>query len=168
MSATITPAPIQKSVHVSIAPARAFDVFVNGAGRWWVKSHSINATKSPIKDVIIEPHVGGRWFERGEDGSECNWGKVLAWEPPATNQSKGRLLLAWQINADFKYDPTLITEVEIRFTPAGNGTQVELEHRLIERMGERGAGMVEAFTRGWGLLIDSYAQHANERRRGYG
>mgnify|MGYP001604147928 CR=1 FL=1 len=155
MSGINTPAPIRKSVHVSAAPSRAFDVFVNGARNWWLKSHSINATKSPIKDVIIEPRVGGRWFERGEDGSESEWGKVLAWEPPA------RLLLAWQINGEFKYDPNLITEVEIRFTPAESGTLVELEHRLIERMGARGAGMVEAFTRGWGLLIDSYAQQAN-------
>ncbi|HEX4192629.1 MAG TPA: SRPBCC family protein [Stellaceae bacterium] len=155
MSGIITPAPIRKSVHVNAAPTRAFAVFTAGAGSWWLKSHSINATKSPIKDVIIEPRAGGRWFERGEDGSECNWGKVLAWEPPT------RLLLAWQIDSDFKYDPNLVTEVEVRFTPAANGTLVELEHRLIERMGARGAGMVEAFTRGWGLLIDSYAQHAN-------
>lgn len=161
MSGIITPAPIRKSVRVNVSPARAFDIFANGASRWWLKSHSINPTKSPIKDVIIEPRVDGRWFERGEDGSECNWGKVLAWEPPPTDQSKGRLLLAWQINAEFKYDPTLITEVEIRFTPDEGGTLVALEHRLIERMGARGAGMVEAFTRGWGLLIDSYAQQAN-------
>lgn len=161
MSGIITPAPIRKSVHVKAAPARAFDIFANNASRWWLRTHSINPTKSPIKDVIIEPQVDGRWFERGEDGSECNWGKVLAWEPPLTEKSKGRLLLAWQIDADFKYDPTLVTEVEIRFTPADSGTVVELEHRLIERMGARGAGMVEAFTRGWGLLIDSYAQHAN-------
>jgi hypothetical protein len=160
MSATITPAPIRKSVHVKAAPARAFDIFAGGVSRWWLKTHSINPTKSPIKDVIIEPRVGGRWFERGEDGSECDWGKVLAWEPP-TDQGEGRLLLAWQISAEFKYDPTLITEVEIRFTPVDSGTLVELEHRLIERMGERGAGMREAFTRGWGLLIDSFAQHAN-------
>jgi uncharacterized protein YndB with AHSA1/START domain len=155
MNGIITPAPIRKSVHVKAAPDRAFDVFTAGASRWWLKTHSISATKSPIKDVIIEPRVGGRWFERGEDGSECEWGKVLAWEPPA------RLLLAWQINGEFKYDPTLITEVEVRFTPADSGTLVELEHRLIERMGARGAGMVEAFTRGWGLLLDSYMQQAN-------
>jgi hypothetical protein len=109
---------------------------------------------------MIEPCAGGRWFERGEDGSECDWGKVLAWEPPS-DKGGGRLLLAWQINADFKYDPSLLTEVEIRFTPADSGTLVELEHRLIERMGERGVGMRDAFTRGWGLLLDSFTQHAN-------
>ena len=155
MSQTITPAPIRRSVEVKVPPARAFEIFTAGASRWWLRTHSISATKSPIKDVVIEPRAGGRWFERGEDGSECEWGKVLAWQPPT------RLLLAWQINADFKYDPSLHTEVELRFTPAGSGTLVELEHRLIERMGERGVGMRDAFTRGWGLLLDSFTQHAS-------
>lgn len=159
MTQTITPAPIRRSVEVKVAPARAFEIFTGGASRWWLKTHTINATKSPIKDVVIEPRAGGRWFERGEDGSECDWGKVLAWEPPQ-NQSTGRLLLAWQINADFKYDPSLLTEVEIRFTPAGRGTLVELEHRLIERMGERAVGMRDAFTRGWGLLLESFTKQA--------
>lgn len=154
MTQTITPAPIRRSVEIKVAPARAFEIFTGGASRWWLKTHTISATKSPIKDVVIEPRAGGRWFERGEDGSECDWGKVLAWEPPT------RLLLAWQINADFKYDPSLLTEVEIRFTPAGRGTLVELEHRLIERMGERAVGMRDAFTRGWGLLLDSFTKQA--------
>jgi hypothetical protein len=59
---------------------RTFHVFTAGMSRWWLKSDSIN--KSTIKDIVIEPKAGGRWFERGEDGSECEWGKVLAWEPP--------------------------------------------------------------------------------------
>lgn len=155
MTQTISPAPIRKSVHVKAAPPRAFEIFTAGASRWWLKTHTINPTKSPQKDVVIEPRAGGRWFERGEDGSECSWGQVLAWEPPS------RLLLAWQINADFTYDPALITEVEVRFTPDGTGTLVELEHRLLERMGERGIGMRDAFTRGWGLLLDSFTQHAS-------
>ena len=159
MSQTITPAPIRRSVEVRVPAARAFEIFTGGASRWWLKTHTINATKSPIKDVVIEPRAGGRWFERGEDGSECDWGKVLAWEPPH-NQGAGRLLLAWQINANFKYDPSLLTEVEIRFTPAESGTLVELEHRLIERMGERAVGMRDAFTRGWGLLLESFAKQA--------
>jgi uncharacterized protein YndB with AHSA1/START domain len=154
MTATITPAPIRKSVRVNVAPARAFEIFTAGASRWWLKSYSISITKSPIKDVIMELRANGRWFERGEDGSECAWGQVLAWEPPS------RLLLGWQINHEFKYDPALLTEVEVRFTPDGAGTLVELEHRHIERMGERGIAMHDAFTKGWGALIDSFMQHA--------
>ncbi len=89
--------------------------------RWWLKSHSINATKSPMKEIVMEPYPRGRWFERGEDGSECQWGKVLAWEPPA------RLVLARQIGANWQFDANLVTEVEIRFIPDGGGTSAELE-----------------------------------------
>lgn len=153
MSQTISPAPIRKSVHVKVAPARAFEVFTAGATGWWLKSHSISTTKSPIKDVVIEPRAGGRWFERGEDGTECPWGKVLAWEPPS------RLVLGWQIDPDFKYDPALLTEVEVRFTADSGGTLVELEHRQLERMGERGIGLRDAFIRGWSVLLDSFADH---------
>lgn len=159
MTQTITPAPIRKSVHVNVSPARAFEVFTAKATSWWLKTHTISITKSPIKDVVIEPRAGGRWYERGEDGSECPWGQVLKWEPPQ-EQGKGRLLLAWQINAEFKYDPNLMTEVEVLFMPENGGTRVELEHRLIERMGERGEALRDAFTRGWGLLLDSFAQQA--------
>jgi uncharacterized protein YndB with AHSA1/START domain len=142
-------------VRVDAAPARAFEIFTAGASRWWLKNFSISLTKSPIKNIVMEPRAGGRWFERGEDGSECSWGKVLAWEPPS------RLLLAWQINHEFKYDPALLTEVEIRFTPEGSGTLVELEHRHLERMGTGGTALAERFTQGWGALIGSFAQHAS-------
>src|SRR5215469_6695706 len=151
MNQTIAFAPVRKTVRVKAPLTRAFEVFT--ASSWWPREHSIlKGTRQQV--VLIEPHAGGRWFERGEDGSECDWGKVLAWEPPS------RLLLAWQINADFKYDPTLLTEVEILFTARAGGTLVELEHRLIERMGERGVGMRDAFTRGWGLLLESFAKQA--------
>jgi uncharacterized protein YndB with AHSA1/START domain len=154
MSGIITPAPIRKSIRVDVAPARAFEIFTSGMNRWWLKTHTINPTKSPIKNIVVEPRAGGRWFERGEDGSECNWGKVLAWEPPT------RLLLAWQINGRWQFDPALITEVDIRFTPDGNGTRVELEHRKLEALGDQAEAMAQAFTGGWGVLLDSFAKQA--------
>jgi uncharacterized protein YndB with AHSA1/START domain len=154
MSGIITPAPIRKSIRVDVAPARAFEIFTTGMARWWLKTHTINPTKSPIKEIALEPRAGGRWFERGEDGSECNWGKVLAWEPPT------RLLLAWQINGRWQFDPALITEVDIRFTPDGNGTRVELEHRKLEVLGDQAEAMAQAFTGGWGVLLDSFAKQA--------
>jgi hypothetical protein len=82
MSATITPAPVRRTIRVKAAPARAFDVFTTRIGSWWPHEHSINKS-SPQKEVVVEPRVGGRWFERGEDQSECQWGRVLVWEPPA-------------------------------------------------------------------------------------
>src|SRR6266508_4594505 len=93
MNRIVTVAPVRKSISVAAAPDRAFHVFTAGMSRWWIKNHSIN--KSPIKDIVIEPRAGGRWYERGEDGSTCDWGRVLSWEPPT------RLLLSWEITADW-------------------------------------------------------------------
>lgn len=115
-------APVRKQVRVKAEPARAFAVFTDRMKAWWPPQQSIG--RSPIADIILEPKVGGLWGERGEDGVECRWGEVLAWEPPS------RLVLAWRINAEWQYDPALLTEVEVRFTPDGSGTLVELEHRL--------------------------------------
>jgi uncharacterized protein YndB with AHSA1/START domain len=154
MSPIITPAAIRKQVRVKAPPPRAFEIFTAGMSRWWLKTHTINPTKSTMKDIVLEPHEGGRWFERGEDGSECQWGKVLAWEPPT------RLLLAWQITAQWQFDPNLVTEVEIRFTPDGGGTKVELEHRRLERLGDAAETMRAAFQRGWGSLLEEFATKA--------
>ena len=82
MNQTIQPAAIRKSLTVEAAPQKAFSVFTEGFDRWWPKSHSILASKTPQVAVTVEPRVGGRWYERGEDGSECDWGKVLSWDPP--------------------------------------------------------------------------------------
>lgn len=121
-SQTITVAPVRKRIRVNASPARAFEVFTQNMKHWWPARQSIN--HSPIADIILEPKIGGRWLERGEDGSECLWGQVLAWEPPL------RLVLTWQINATWQFDPDLVTEVEVRFSVDGTGTVVELEHRL--------------------------------------
>jgi len=153
MTKTIEVAPVRKQVIVTAAPDRAFRVFTDGMVRWWPKSHSING--SPIAAIVIEPKVGGRWFERGEDGSECEWGKVLAWSPP------GRLVLAWQIDKTWRYDPALVSELELRFRPEGNGTRVELEHRL-EAYGSEAAAMHEIFSAdgAWSGMLALYAEAA--------
>ncbi|HEY6255079.1 MAG TPA: SRPBCC family protein [Xanthobacteraceae bacterium] len=153
----IRPAPVRKSITVKADTARAFEVFTARIGSWWPRSHCV--ASSPQKDVVIEPRAGGRWYEIGEDGSRCDWGKVLAWEPPA------RVLLAWQINGDWKYDPDLITEVEVKFTPLADGeTRVEFEHRNLERFGDkveqvRGAIDSEG---GWSGILKTYAEVAEK------
>jgi uncharacterized protein YndB with AHSA1/START domain len=154
-SPTIRPAPVRKSITVKADAARAFEVFTSRIGTWWPRTHCI--ASSPQKDVVLEPKVGGRWFEIGEDGAQCNWGKVLAWEPPA------RLVLAWQIDANWKYDPDLITEVEVTFTPVGGGTtRVDLEHRNIERFGDKSAPARAALDSadGWSGILKIYAEVA--------
>lgn len=156
MTKTIVAAPVRRSVTVKVEPARAFQAFVGNIGRWWPKSHSIGG--KPLAEAVLEPRVGGLWYEVSEDGSTCDWGKVLAYEPP------GRLVLAWQIDADWKFDPDLITEVEVKFIPDGAGTRVELEHRNIERFGAKAAAMAEMIgsdAGGWLTILGLYAQDAD-------
>jgi uncharacterized protein YndB with AHSA1/START domain len=154
---TIKPAPVRRSLVVKAGPERAFSVFTEGFGRWWPASHTISAG---FKTAVIEPRVGGRWFQVGEDGTEADWGHVIAWEPPS------RLVLAWQIGAEYRFDPNLVTEVEVRFSPEGDGaTRVDFEHRHLERLGERAAALREQFEspNGWGFLLDLFAKAAEAR-----
>jgi uncharacterized protein YndB with AHSA1/START domain len=142
------------TVHVEAPPQRAFDVFTSGFGTWWPVEHHIG--DAPPDDVIIEPGVGGRWYERAADGNECDWGSVLVWDPP------GRLVLAWHLNPDFEYvaDDALATEVEVRFVAEGSGaTRVELEHRGFAVHGDRGASMRASVgaPNGWGGILRHFA-----------
>ena len=152
----VVPAPIRRTLRVKAPRERAFDVFVAGMGGWWLKSHSL--LKAPQQDVVIEPRIGGRWYEVGEDGSEQDWGKVLGWDRPE------RVLLAWQLDADWRYDPDFETIVEVRFTADGDHTLVEFEHRDLERFGERAAeirgGYESGMEGGWGELLAGYQRRA--------
>jgi uncharacterized protein YndB with AHSA1/START domain len=153
MNRVIQPAPVRKSVVVRAPRERAFEVFTAGIGRWWPKTHHIGAAE--MQTQVIEPRLGGRWFERDIDGTECEIGKVLVWDPPEV------LVLAWQLTPDWKFDPTLVTEVEVRFvseTPIT--TRVELEHRNLERLGDRAEALRQQIDspNGWGALLDLYAR----------
>jgi len=112
---------------------------------------------STLKDTVIEPFEKGRWYQVGEDGSTCENGFVLAWEPPH------RLVLAWQINGNWQFDPDLVTEVEVKFIAEGERkTRVELEHRHLERMGataEAGRAAVDS-PNGWGAILELFRQAA--------
>lgn len=151
MNLTIKPAPVRKSIAVKASPEKAFEIFTAGMTRWWNKQYTIGT--SPLKEVVVEPRRGGRWFERGEDGSECSWGKVLAWEPPS------RLVLAWQISGEWRFDPDILTELEIRFVPEGAETRVELEHRNLEALGEKAEEFRATFDSpyGWAGLLEAFA-----------
>jgi uncharacterized protein YndB with AHSA1/START domain len=152
---TETTVAVRRSVTVAATPERAFDVFTAGFKSWWpIESHHIGKTMAT--DVVIDPHAGGRWFERDADGNECDWGAVLAFEPPH------RLLLAWQLTPEWAYDPDPEkgTEVEVTFTAVDGGTLVELEHRGFEKHGESGTKMRDAVGApgGWGDLLDAFAK----------
>ena len=160
-NASTKPAPIKKSLDVRAPRDVAFRVFTAEMTSWWqLESHHVGEAKAVA--AIVEPRVGGRWYEKGEDGSECDWGKVLAWDPP------GRVVLAWQLSAAWKFDPKLHTEVEVRFTDLGGGvTRVELEHRLLEAYGDKSPEMVAAFEspQGWGRVIAGFAEAAEPAAR---
>lgn len=153
MAQRIQPAAIVRTVEVKAPVDRAFDVFASRMGEWWHKEHSI-AQGTTQKDVIVEPRPGGRWYELGMDGSEHPWGHVIDYDPPR------RLLLAWQLNRDFAFDPALVTEVEVRFEPTSEGTRVHFEHRNLERMGKGAAEQLEAMDGGWGMLLDLFRKEA--------
>ncbi len=144
---------IKKQLTVSAPIEKAFRVFTANMSTWWPKQHHIG--KSPLKECIVEPKVEGRWYEVCEDGSECNWGKVLAWDPP------NRLMLAWQLNSKFEYDPALITEVEVTFVALSpTQTRVDFEHRNLDRLGN--AGTIKEMDGGWGMILDQFAATASK------
>jgi uncharacterized protein YndB with AHSA1/START domain len=151
----ISIAPVRKQVLVKASQERAFDLFTKGMSRWWPPTHSI--LKSPLKEYIVEPKEGGRWYQVGEDGSSAQTGYVIAWQPPQ------RVVLAWQLGADWQFDPALVTEVEVRFVAESTqSTRVELEHRRLERMGDKGEQvrtMIDA-PGGWGALLEAFKNSA--------
>src|SRR5262245_18944677 len=145
---------LRKVVSVNAPPAVAWRVFTEKMGTWWpLATYKIG--KANAVDAVIEPRVGGRWYERGDDGSACDWGCVLLWEPPS------RLVLSWDINADWQFDPNLKTEIEVRFIADGkNGTRVELEHRRLDRYGARRDEMRAIFDKvgDWDRLLEAFAR----------
>ena len=143
--------PVRKDIVVPTSPDKAFEIFTDRMGTWWNPGHSIGS--EPLASVVVEPVAGGRWYERGEHGAECDWGRVLVWDPPH------RVVLAWQIDGSWAYDPKLVTEVEVRFTPHGDATRVELEHRGLDAFGAAAAGVRESFDspNGWRGLLERFA-----------
>jgi len=156
MSGGVDPNSVRKVMSVKAPVETAWRVFTESMGTWWPLAN-FKIGKAKAVDAVIEPRVGGRWYEQGEDGSTCQWGSVLAWEPPS------RLMLSWDINADWQYDPALKTELEVRFIAEGaDATRVELEHRRLDRYGARREEMRTIFdTSGdWGRLLQAFAQAA--------
>jgi uncharacterized protein YndB with AHSA1/START domain len=154
MNKTIAIAPVRKSIIVKASQARAFDVFTRGLDRWWPKTHGIGNT--PLVQSIIEPFTGGRWYSKHEDGSEAVIGHMLIWEPPQ------RVVFSWEINAMWKSDLTVASEVEVNFNPeSASTTRVEVEHRKFEMMGQPGGEKMRSDVNGgWPGLLELFKQAA--------
>jgi uncharacterized protein YndB with AHSA1/START domain len=147
---------VRKSITVKATPARAFAVFTAEMSTWWpLVTHHIG--KADAARAVMEPFAGGRWFEVGVDGSECMWGHVRTWDPPH------RLVLSWEISADWQPDASLQSEVEVRFTADGSGTRVDVEHRALSAFGARAREMQGVFDGdgGWSTLLAAFARQAS-------
>jgi uncharacterized protein YndB with AHSA1/START domain len=154
MTRSFVIAPVRKSLVVNATQAHAFDVFTKGLDRWWPKTHGIGET--PIRQSIIEPRLGGRWYTIHEDGSETVTGIMKVWEPPS------RFVFSWDINAAWKPDTTVGSTVEVRFIAEGpHTTRVELEHREFESLGQEGGQkMCDGVDGGWPTILDLFKQVA--------
>ena len=154
MQATNVIAPVRKSIRVKAPVDRAFEVFTNGLSRWWPHDHGVG--KKPIAKVLLEPRLGGRWLEIAADGTETSIATITLWEPPH------RFVLLWQVNAQWKPDTAMQSEVDVRFTAEGpETTLVELLHHKFEPMGaEAGASMRKDVDGGWPRLLERYAKEA--------
>jgi uncharacterized protein YndB with AHSA1/START domain len=147
---------IRRDVVVDVGQARAFELFTRDMTVWWPPAHHIGS--APIEEIIIEPRTGGRWYTRHQDGTETDTGRVVAWEPP------GRLVVTWQIGADWTYHPDFRTTVEVRFEPLGaDRTRVGLEHRDLEAFGADAAAMRARFEEpgAWTGTLAAYAAAAS-------
>ena len=136
---------------------RAFSVFTDGIDSWWPREHTIG--EAELKEMVLEPKVGGRAYGIGVDGSESAWGRVLECEPP------NRIVISWDINVQWKHetDPAKASEFEVRFIPDGpQRTCVELEHRHLERHGDGWEGMRDAVgsPNGWPGGLELFAEAA--------
>jgi uncharacterized protein YndB with AHSA1/START domain len=140
----VVPAPID----------RAFKVFTEDFGRFKPPEHNLLGTD--IAETVFEPRVGGRLYDRGVDGSECSFARILAYEPP------DRVVFSWDLDPQWQVetDPEKTSEVEVRFIAEGpERTRVELEHRHIYRHGDGWQGVRGAVAGegGWPTYLERYA-----------
>ena len=151
--------PIIGTVTVAVPLPRAFELFTSKVNSWW--PHQFHIGQADVDEVILEPQIGGRWYERGVDASECDWGRVLAWEPP------DRVLFTWQINGMWQVDPDPdhASEIEARFRADGpDATVVEVEHRYFERL-VTGQNIHDGIDGGgWAFLLDAFAKMVADQR----
>jgi uncharacterized protein YndB with AHSA1/START domain len=148
---------VTTSTTVKAPIERAFEVFTTGMGTWWREDRHI--LQAELAEMVFEPHVGGRIVDLGVDGSECVWGRVLAYEPP------DRVVFSWDITTGWtvETDPAKCSEVEVRFFAETPGrTRVELEHRELQRHGDGWESMRDAVGSpdGWAATWETYVPAA--------
>src|SRR5690348_11451583 len=154
MSTPTADTTVHASIVVDAPLQRAFKVFTEDFGRFKPPEHNMLGVE--IAETVFEGHVGGYLYDRGVDGSECRWARVLAYDPPE------RVVLSWDIGPTWQIetDPAKTSEFEVRFVAESpSRTRVELEHRNLERHGEGWEGVRDGVDgeQGWPLYLQRYA-----------
>ena len=142
---------IYKHTVVQCPAERAFRTFTEGIAGWWpLETHSVGEGRA--RTAVFEAGVGGRIYERWDDGTECDWGRVTVWEPP------GRVAFSWKPNPAAEAP----TQVDVRFTADGEATAVEIEHRGWERLAARASETHASYDSpgGWTLVLACYTEAA--------
>jgi uncharacterized protein YndB with AHSA1/START domain len=155
MSTQASETAVRNSTVVEAPIERAFSVFTDGFGSFKPPEH--NLLEVEIAETVFESHVGGHIYDRGVDGTECRWARVLAFEPP------NRVVFSWDISPQWQIetDPAKTSEVEVRFiAEAPDRTRVELEHRNLDRHGEGWQAERDGVggDQGWPLYLDRFAE----------
>ena len=159
MTTQIADTAVRTSIVVDASQQLAFDVFTQDMGGWWPPDHHI--LEGELAEMVFELREGGRIYDVGVDGSECQWARVLAFEPPE------RVVISWDITTHWKLetDPARTSEVEVRFVAEGpERTRVELEHRHLDRHGEGWQNMRGAVGSpgGWQGGLQRFAEHLRD------
>ena len=154
MSNQPTATVVTASIEVDAVIDEAFKVFTQDMASWWPAEHHI--LQAPLKEMVFDARVGGDIYDVGTDGSECRWGRVLAYDPPS------RIVFGWKVSPQWgiEEDPDRTSEVEVRFSEiTASRTRVEVEHRHIERHGDGWEGMHQAVASegGWPLTLHNFA-----------
>jgi uncharacterized protein YndB with AHSA1/START domain len=154
-----TLASVVKTITVRAGVEKAFRVFTEGMDTWWPKTHHIG--KATMRKAVLEGRVGGRIFSEQTDDTECDWGEVLAWDPPR------RFVMAWKIRPNWEYeqDVAKASEVEVTFTEEAAGlTRVVLEHKHFERHGAGADAMRAAVggDGGWSGLMTLFGEQVEK------
>jgi uncharacterized protein YndB with AHSA1/START domain len=146
MTTQVAGTSVRTSITVDAPIARAFNVFTEGIGTWWNPEHHI--LEAQLAEMVFEPFVGGNIIDRGVDGSESRWSRVLEFDPPTRVVFSWDIDLHWQIETD----PKKTSEVVVTFAADGRDrTHVELEHRNLDRHGDGWEQMRDAVGSGWSL-----------------
>lgn len=146
---------VRATTEVQAPVEHAFAVFTDDIGSWWDPTHHI--LEGDLAEMVFEPRVGGHVYDRGVDGSECRWARVLVWEPPT------RFVISWDITPQWQLepDPEKASEVEVRFIAVDSErTRVELEHRHLERHGDGWERVRDAVASpgGWPAGMEAFAK----------